>query len=417
LPKRLLIFSIFFLSSFIFLKGSVLAASYSAGYFSIINEGKKSTIRISSFVFKIGDYTLSSSDLPEVRLAPISGSTDQQTYDFEYVGAGYFGVMGNLEIKPGEKKRFQLYIDPALTTKKDLISNLKNTPLKIIRVDYSIITQNKSTYKTKTIDNVSFSINEIVNAIISNSPSTNDSIPKENNSSGTPGEFKIVGVTNKSQIDWDRQYIKYIINSYGFTAEAEKHYLDKVSFQIVNKYSPTCSGEGYFSPGDYRVYVGCALHEGTVHEMSHAWWQNIRGNDTERVSLVQDMLKLAAMDENDPNNKLYIQAIEFAKLYRDGNSGWGGMFCGYNISDRNDKDRCAPVKNSYTDEELKYYTKDGIVLDHEIFAGFSSWTMGQLSNGPHQLPPFFTKHFTQFKDKINIIPYYEAGGEKSNIPL
>ncbi|OGD85162.1 hypothetical protein A2696_00265 [Candidatus Curtissbacteria bacterium RIFCSPHIGHO2_01_FULL_41_13] len=194
---------------------------------------------------------------------------------------------------------------------------------------------------------------------------------------------------------------EFIFCAFGFREEAASRIRNTTS--IVVKDLNSTSGGGLWYAVSRKVELLTAQREAAVHELSHAFWEDERGDSQRRLSLVKDLIKLATLDKN--TNSQYVNAINFAYEYVWGTGDWKGMFCAYDQKTCVNKD-----PRNLTDQEVIDFTRSYIILDHEIYAGFSSWTMGKINSGSHQLPSFMATHFTEeFSGSTKAVPYYEGG--------
>lgn len=187
-----------------------------------------------------------------------------------------------------------------------------------------------------------------------------------------------------------RQLREQVFRDFGFRPEAAMHLRQTSAVEV--KRLDSDSGGGGWAPWDRLVILETTQREAAVHEFAHVWWHDRRRTHPgERRSLVEDVVRLAGMDPK--QNPQFSEAIAFARGYVHGIGDWKGMYPGV----RNPK--------RLTAEDLEKR-----VLDWEIFAGFCSWTMGDLTRGPHRLPSFMRRHFQGlFLDRIRAVPYYRGG--------
>ncbi|MDQ7821255.1 MAG: hypothetical protein RDV48_00535 [Candidatus Eremiobacteraeota bacterium] len=157
-------------------------------------------------------------------------------------------------------------------------------------------------------------------------------------------------------------------------------------------------GAGGWYPWDRIVIVDAWGRQAGLHELAHAFWHDYRKTHEGMArKLARDVVKLSEMDP--AKHGEYKEAITFARGYVNGVGDWKGMYAGGGEK----------VKDVYhlSDEDFQKR-----VLDWEIFAGFSSWTMGQYKAGPHMLPQFMWLYLDLiFSGRILEKPYYEGGKE------
>ncbi|MBI2845825.1 MAG: hypothetical protein HYX86_04690 [Chloroflexi bacterium] len=196
-----------------------------------------------------------------------------------------------------------------------------------------------------------------------------------------------------------REFRELIFDLYGFTPEAQEH-IRRNSRIVVNEADPVKAGYWY---ADKRiVYLTSFGHEAAVHELSHVWWHDLRLKDrTLREELVRDLVRVSDMDpQEEPKNA---PAIKFSLEYVYGipERGWKGMLANAHYND-------GPMPQNV--HHLTPEDFEDRVNDWEIYAGFSSWTMGRFRDGPRHLPEFMWRYFEpQFKGIIKAVPYYEGG--------
>ena len=186
----------------------------------------------------------------------------------------------------------------------------------------------------------------------------------------------------------------YILSTYGFTSHAQD-FIKNNSTITVKDLSNSCGGGGW-RPWDKTVELNCAQHEAAVHELAHVWWHTRRiQNPQEAKGLARDLVRLADGDGTS-------QAVSFARGYVYGTGDWS-RYC-------TDKG-CADVHNIVDgDFDLTESASNAKINDWEIFAGFSSWTMGKFQSGSHVLPSYLWQYFEpQFTGNIQITPYYDGG--------
>lgn len=160
-----------------------------------------------------------------------------------------------------------------------------------------------------------------------------------------------------------------------------------------------CRGGGGFASWEHKVILFCKQYEAAVHEFSHVWWYAIRLQDPQlKKNFVRDVARLAEM--NDPK---YKNAVEFAREYIYGEGSWKGMLC--------NNDNCANPQNIQDEDfgdDQDFTGQSTKINDWEMYAGMSSWHMGQYKAGPRELPYFMWKYFEpQFTGIISATPYYQ----------
>lgn len=188
----------------------------------------------------------------------------------------------------------------------------------------------------------------------------------------------------------------YIFSSFGFTQEAT-NFIKSNSKIVVNNLAKNCGG-GFWVPWTKTVIVFCGQHEAALHELSHVWWDEQRViNPDMAKGLTKDLVRLADGDGSE-------EAIKFARYYVYGGLDWKGMYCTSN--------GCADVHNIQDgDFDLTHEAKRAKIIDWEIYAGLSSWMMGQYKSGRRALPDYLWKYFEpQFLGEIKIKPYYDVVG-------
>ena len=223
---------------------------------------------------------------------------------------------------------------------------------------------------------------------------------RENNKTNTEAEDlnrQSSQINNKDTepINSVAQFREQIFNLYGFS-ETAKNYISNNSYIIVRNLNDSCGGGGW-RPWDRTVELNCAQHEAAVHELSHVWWHNYRLNNPGMAKgLATDLVRLADGEGSET-------AVEFAKGYVYGIGDWQGMYC----TDHG----CANVHNiKDSDFDITEEAARARINDWEIYAGLSSWTMGEFKQGSHALPEFLWKYFEpQFTGTIKTTPYYEGG--------
>lgn len=194
---------------------------------------------------------------------------------------------------------------------------------------------------------------------------------------------------------------EFIFCAFGFRSEIAQRIRNTTTIEVEDMNST--SGGGFWYGGPRKVSLYTAQREAALHELSHAFWEDERGDQTRRLNLVKDLIQLATWDKS--ANLEYENAINFANEYVYGNGSWKGDFCSADGSRCVDGDR-----KNLTDTEILDYTNKGVINDHEIYAGFSSWTMGRLRSGVHKLPDFMAKNFDEeFSGIISEVPYFEGG--------
>lgn len=183
-----------------------------------------------------------------------------------------------------------------------------------------------------------------------------------------------------------RKFREEIFRDFGFRPAAAEHIRATSSVEVLR--FDTSSGGGGWAPWDRLVILDTAQREAAVHELAHVWWHDRRRtHPDERGALARDVVRLAGLDP--ARNPRHREAIEFARGYVHGIGDWEGMYP--KVRD----------PRHLTAEDLEKR-----VLDWEIFAGFSSWTMGDLS----RLPPFMARHFRElFTGRLRVVPYYRGG--------
>lgn len=181
------------------------------------------------------------------------------------------------------------------------------------------------------------------------------------------------------------EFREYIFQNFGFTGSA-KDLIRNTSTIEVENFNSTSGGGGWY-PDVRVVRLLTAQYEAAVHELSHVWWHSYR-NVEKILPLVRDVVRLA--DGDGPP-----AAVNFARGYVYGIGDWPGMYC-TNYG-------CADLHDIGEDDLAK-------IIDWEIYAGFSSWTMGKFKNGSHVLPSYLWPYFQpEFTGTISLTPYYEGG--------
>lgn len=194
---------------------------------------------------------------------------------------------------------------------------------------------------------------------------------------------------------------EFIFCSFGFRSEIAQRIRSSTTIEVENMNST--NGGGFWYGDSRKIFLYTAQREAALHELSHAFWQDERGDENRRLNLVKDLIKLASLDKN--ANSEYVNAINFANGYLYGVNGWKGDFCSPDGASCVEKD-----PKTLSDGEIIDYSNRGVINDHEIYAGFSSWTMGRLRNGPHKLPDFMANNFDEeFTGTISEVPYFEGG--------
>lgn len=189
----------------------------------------------------------------------------------------------------------------------------------------------------------------------------------------------------------------FIFKSFGFTNTAIA-YIENNSSMAVKDLKNACGGGGGWMPGDKKVEVNCTQYEAALHELSHVWWHGYRLQNPDMVKgLAKDVVRMAN------GEGATTEAANFAKGYVNGIGDWKGMYCTDN--------GCADTKNIQdSDFDLTEAAKNAKIIDWEIYAGLSSWTMGRFKDGTRILPQYMWKYFEpQFKGVITEKPYYEGG--------
>ncbi|MDP3973826.1 MAG: fibronectin type III domain-containing protein [Candidatus Daviesbacteria bacterium] len=188
-----------------------------------------------------------------------------------------------------------------------------------------------------------------------------------------------------------------ILSAYGFTDNASKFIKDNSKISVTDL-SGSCAGGGGWQPQSQTVTLNCAQHEAAVHELAHVWWHTFRLQNPEMAKgLARDLVRLANGDGS-------ATAVAFAKTYVQGDGGsFEGMYCTDN--------GCADVQNiKDSDFDLTEAASNAKIIDWEIFAGLSSWTMGQFKSGTRALPSYLWKYFEpMFTGVIQVTPYYSGG--------
>ena len=190
-------------------------------------------------------------------------------------------------------------------------------------------------------------------------------------------------------------YRDYMFSTYGFTSTAQNFIKSNSSIRVKDL-NGTCGG-GFWIPWEKTVETNCAQHEATIHELSHAWWHTRRlQNPADARGLVRDLVRLADGDGSST-------AVAFARGYVYGIGDWKGMYC--------TSQGCADVHNIQdSDFDLTESTYNAKIIDWEIYAGLSSWTMGKFKDGSHALPSYLWKYFEpEFTGTIQVTPYYDGG--------
>ncbi|HSX18887.1 MAG TPA: hypothetical protein VLE91_02000 [Candidatus Saccharimonadales bacterium] len=209
----------------------------------------------------------------------------------------------------------------------------------------------------------------------------------------TPTSSPVVGESSCGSYNDPVSLRDFLFCAFGVNADAA----NRIKNTTTIKLATDCS---CWYGSSREVHILDLAREGALHELSHAFWEDERGDANKRLTLVKDLIKLGTT--NDPN---YSNATKFAHDYMYGIGDWKGMFCDYGNNRCVGKD---PV--TLSDSEIINYTANWQILDHEIYAGFASWTMGKFYDGPHKLPDFMAAHFTkEFSGKVIAVPYYEFG--------
>lgn len=188
----------------------------------------------------------------------------------------------------------------------------------------------------------------------------------------------------------------FIFSMYGFK-EAVQDFIKANSEITVNDLINQCGGGGYWIPVNKMVQLNCTQHEAAVHELSHVWWHTYRLQNPDMVKdLARDVVRLADGDGSQA-------AVDFAKGYVDGIGTWKGMYC-------TDVGCADPHNIQDSDFDLTEATTNAKIIDWEIYAGFTSWTMGKFKSGSHALPEYMWKYFEpEFTGSIQLTPYYDGG--------
>lgn len=205
----------------------------------------------------------------------------------------------------------------------------------------------------------------------------------------------------KAQKEKSLDFRKKIFEWYGFTEHA-REFIRANSAILVRDLQSTAGG-GFWHPDKRLVEVFGAQHESTVHELSHVWWHWFRLEHGElRKDLARDVVRLSDMDPG--LHPEFVRIIHFAREYAFGAGEWIGMYG--NADYHNNRENLPHDVHNLTEEDFEFR-----VNDWEIFAGFSSFTMGKFKDGPRKIPEFMWKYFEQlFSGKILVIPYYMTGG-------
>lgn len=187
-----------------------------------------------------------------------------------------------------------------------------------------------------------------------------------------------------------RKFREAVFRDFGFRPEAARHIRGTSAVEV--KRLDANSGGGGWAPWDRLVILETMQREAAVHEFAHVWWHDRRrAHPEERKTLARDVVRLADMDP--ARHPEHAEAIVFARGYVNGIGDWPGMY-----PEVRDKRRL-------TAEDLEKR-----VLDWEIFAGFCSYTMGDLTHGPRRLPAFMARHFQGlFTGRLREVPYYRGG--------
>ena len=188
-------------------------------------------------------------------------------------------------------------------------------------------------------------------------------------------------------------YRRMTLFGYGVVPWAIEFIVEHSTFKVDTSYP---WGGGWNPPVNYvgkgSIVLKSFQDEGCIHEHSHIYWHWHRHENLWLpLQLAQDLVKVADLDEsNHPDER---EAIWFSQDYVSGtpSTGWPGMY-----------PEVADVHN-LTPEDM-----DDKVLDWEIFAGLSSFTMGRFRVGRHQLPPALWPYLDRFfTGTIWRRPYYD----------
>ncbi len=192
-------------------------------------------------------------------------------------------------------------------------------------------------------------------------------------------------IANPGQTLSVKNFKNFIINSFGFT-DAAREVLRDIDFEVTNS-SNFYDGGGCWCPCGNKVQLNSGQYEAALHELSHVWWDaEIKNNYELRQEFVSAMIRLASMDPEE--NPQYAPAIHEAHTY---------VYGPWREFDQHD----AEYWDSFEQNDS---------YESEMFASLSSFTMGQYTTGPRQLPEFMWKFFSPlFTGEISETPYYEGG--------
>jgi len=215
--------------------------------------------------------------------------------------------------------------------------------------------------------------------------------------------LRVIEISERNILSSAEDFRENIFSLYGFR-DAAAEFIRSNSSILVKNLQDVCGGGGWI-PTEKRVELNCAQHEAAMHELSHVWWHAYRIQYPEiKKDLARDAVRLANLDVQE--NPQYQEVIEFARGYVYGIGEWQGMYCNNN--------KCVvDVQNILESEFGRDDDDTGLssqVNDWEIYAGFSSYTMGKFKDGPHELPVFMWIYFEpEFTGIIFDAAYYEGG--------
>lgn len=170
--------------------------------------------------------------------------------------------------------------------------------------------------------------------------------------------------------DPSRAWFEDVFTRYPFTPEAVNRFRT-LNFEVAPT-GPNGPGGGFWETDRNTVKVFGRQDEATIHELSHAYWENLRNQGTNAQDLMQAVVRLS--EDRDPQ---YARAEALAVKYVHG-------------------DPSQPDPNSPTG------TWRGMLVDrndHEMFAGLASGVMGDMSQLPPYIRPFYSGLFKGSTDQ------------------
>ena len=174
-------------------------------------------------------------------------------------------------------------------------------------------------------------------------------------------------------------YREKIFYRYRFTGQASSYLRSHTSIDVVNISETKPFGfthSGYWQPGSKNVKLNTANDEVAIHELAHAWWEELRKDKNVKEGIVNDTIKLSKM--GDPR---YTQTVKRAQWII-------STYC-----------------NCPDQQKINYSGVD----DHHFYAYMADFTMGKFRDGPHQLPSFMWKYFEGlFSGNPRVTPCYET---------